>query len=278
MNRTAPVLVVVGLLSACAPELTVLEGSGELGGGEFGSVNPKIFGGSAPTDAHHDAVVALHEVTRRGVYVDPICTGTLIGEDWVLTAAHCVTSSRGAAVSASSLGIYVGDDPSVDLASHFYTVSRVIVHRSYSTRTMYNDIALLELTSPITEVDPIPYLPSALALSRSDIGSPLNFAGFGYDETWSYGEKLQVDQDLGGFGCAVAGCSGAGSSALQISYVQTGGVGPCSGDSGGPAFIERSGDWYVAGITSYGDANCTRYGVSTRVDAFATWINRQTGL
>jgi len=30
---------------------------------------------------------------------------------------------------------------------------------------------------------------------------------------------------------------------------------------------------YAAGITSYGDANCTKYGVSTRVDAYEDLIS-----
>ena len=47
-----------------------------------------------------------------------------------------------------------------------------------------------------------------------------------------------------------------------------------SGDSGGPAFIERSGDYYIAGINSSGD--CCSYGDQdeyTRLGGFAyNWI------
>ncbi len=268
-------LLALALLS-CAPEEALIPGLGSMG------VEPgeKIYGGAAPDQLYHDAVVGLHQRSKRGVYTLPFCTGTLIGEEWVLTAAHCVTSSRGRANSASTVAIYVGDDPSTDLASHIYYVSSITVHSSYSTSTLYNDIALLKLSTPITEVDPVPYLPSSLALSSTDIGSNLNHAGFGYDETRDYGVKLQVDLPLGAFGCGVTGCSSAGSTSLQISYSQSGGsgIGPCNGDSGGPAFIERSGTAYVAGITSYGDSGCNIYGVSTRVDAFASWINSKTGL
>src|SRR5262249_25026175 len=44
--------------------------------------------------------------------------------------------------------------------------------------------------------------------------------------------------------------------------------GPCEGDSGGPALLPSGapqGQQVVVGTTSYGDSNCTSYGVSMRV-------------
>lgn len=60
--------------------------------------------------------------------------------------------------------------------------------------------------------------------------------------------------------------------ATQFSHAQPT-AGPCSGDSGGPAFLQRDGVPYVAGVTSFGDAYCQIYGVSTRTDAFGQWID-----
>jgi secreted trypsin-like serine protease len=63
----------------------------------------------------------------------------------------------------------------------------------------------------------------------------------------------------------------------QISYVQNP-DGACNGDSGGPAFVDPAddgidGQWYVGGVTSYGDGTCALYGSSTRVPAFEDWID-----
>ncbi|MDP2315216.1 MAG: trypsin-like serine protease [Pseudomonadota bacterium] len=277
MSRLFVSSLALAALAGCAPQEELLPGAGP-----SGAADPKIYGGDVPDAAYHEAVVGIHERTKRGIYTQPFCSGTLIGDEWVLTAAHCSVSSRSRAKSASTFGIYVGNDPSVDLLSHLYYVDAVYVHASYSSTSLRNDIALLHLSTPITEVSPIAYLPTAEALSSADIGAMLNHAGFGYDETRAYGEKLQVDVPLGGFGCSVSGCGSAGDAATQISYVQTGdasgATGPCNGDSGGPAFITRGTTTYVAGITSYGDADCNVYGVSTRVDAYASWINTRTGL
>lgn len=219
----------------------------------------KIVYGDQPNLPMHDATVAFHSVSSRG-YLDrsPFCTGTLIDERWVLTAAHCVYGS-----DEGDLVVYIGDDPSVDLASSYWLASDVIVHHSYSNSQLRNDIALVELAEAVTGVAPVPWLPGERGLSSGDAGATVNFAGFGYSES-GYGEKLQVygtvDQVEN----------------TTVAYAQYNG-GPCNGDSGGPMFLQDGGVWHVAGVTSYGDQQCTQYGVSTKVDAYDDWISYYVG-
>lgn len=255
------VLISAVLLSACQPQPLPL-------GGER---VPVIFGGSEPDRPEHAAVVALHDPG----WDSPFCTGTLIAPDVVLTAAHCLDVSGWGdfeTLPPEDLVIYVGDDPSRDFDAHAWEVVETLIHPDYDNQALFNDIALIRLAEAPTETDlRIAPLPEALALTEDDIGILMNFAGFGRTETGGAGVKLHVDVPLGGLGCSVDGCSWEDDPATQISYNQPDG-GPCNGDSGGPMFVYRDGVPYVGGLTSYGDAACTSYGVSTKVDAFAGFI------
>ncbi len=282
-SRIIPLALLLALpLVGCQDRdgIDVIDGAGPLG-----TIETPIYDGSPPDALEHEAVVSLHQLTKQGsVYVMPFCSGTLIAEDVVLTAAHCLNTGSGPKVRTlkpQDLAIYIGDEPAYvhpdghyDIVDHLYATTETLIHPAYDPYALIDDIALVRLsTAPTEPTAPVPALPAGTGWS---VGETLNFAGFGEIEDGSYGVKLQGDGALDGLGCTVDGCPGPGDAATQISYTQDAGS-PCFGDSGGPAFVDRAGTIYVGGITSYGDADCLVYGVSTRVDAFESFIGDFVG-
>jgi secreted trypsin-like serine protease len=241
-----------------------------------------IYNGSPPPadEPMYDAVVSLHYKGSNEIF----CSGTLISDRVVLTAAHCLDDNyySGPVVPTppGDVTVYVGNGPTtVPGTGTFYAVEDVLVHPRYNKMSIKNDLALMRLVEPVSNVTPVPALPKSLGFKVADEGTlTMYYAGFGQTEDGTYDVKLQVSGPLGAI------YSKSQVYYEMVMYDENGNVivdengdpvyyGPCFGDSGGPAFIKRSGTPYVGSLTSYGDADCHVYGVNTRMDAFQGWIN-----
>lgn len=159
-----------------------------------------------------------------------ICSGTVIADNAVLTAAHCVTGS----VRADT--VIVGGSRSLP-------VSSVRPNASYNEAIQESYDLAVVFTAGSLGVPAVPVL-----LSRSaQPGEMAVFAGYG------------GDRDQGGTtGVLRAGMntiSRIGPDTITLDFTGQG-SNTCGGDSGGPILVRQGSEWVIAGVTARGSGDC----------------------
>lgn len=234
---------------------------------------------------------------------DYICTGTFIGNNLILTAAHCVDRA-----DARDLRVIFNADMNDILDTNDQE------HKKLYTRNVTNfefnklwldtqkidkpfdrgDIALVKFEGSL----PVGYQAAEFLSDESLLKTDAQVivAGYGVnlveseEVTPKKNQKFQKmlnsgevvcdgDQTL----CLRITASGDGilrKGSAPISRIYNSEIvlneanasGTCSGDSGGPAFIEKNGKLYFFGVTSRGSLLCNDVGLYTNALSYKDWI------
>lgn len=212
--------------------------------------------------------------------------GVLITPQWVVTAGHAIAwqpeakqvTINGVPRDVERLVIHPGyKRPPQELLDHAlatwdWTLFRVLLSSS-------DDIALLKLAQPVTDVSPV-----AINKSDGEFGHIIKIMGkgatgngvTGYGFNGSHRTELRraYNKVTSAHGRWLCYMFDKPSDALPLE----GGSG--SGDSGGPILIQAEKDWLLAGLTSWSDPQSAirtpgRYGqisCNVRLSHYKDWI------
>lgn len=232
------------------------------------SVDSGIVGGRLleKTELLSKYVVMIYSESDEGS--SQTCTGTLISESAILTAAHCV------AKDVSKTSAFFSPNPFVDTNPHALTLTDVITHENYLDKNKLgrNDLAILRFSGG---------LPEGAAIAK-----------IAHSGIWHL--KLKSLKALG-FGQTGGGDDLANSSgtlriveilvpnfdphAPEFEILQDNAKGVCHGDSGGPALARVGGIVQLFAVASaiidpgtIDLDSCHYRSIFTNIEYYQDWI------
>ena len=257
-------------------------------------ISTRIINGGNANEGEFPWIAALYYIN----YLNPsgpdsqpdrgqFCGGALIAPNYVVTAAHCV-SSYGRLLPVDEFRVVIGRNTLKSDTGVISDVDAIIIHPQYDAYNAVNDIALLRLKNdiPITPLGII----SDYETNFWQPGDISTIMGYGISKlndgkgSFVLPNTLQKanipiisDQQCENiyeraFHSDAMLCAGI----LSSSSTSEDGVDSCFGDSGGPLVVKTNRGYKLVGIVSFGNSkNCISDiypGVYAKVAKFLSWI------
>lgn len=235
-------------------------------------VTTRIIGGDAVGIERYPWQVALF---YNGVF---ICGGSIITEEWIVTAAHCTfyrTYAPSWKIYAGVSDIGVTTSPNLQLRE----AVKVYNHPQYEDDSYFHyDVSLIKLKSPYTFTTHV--RPICLPDSNSELPDKLQCFVSGWGSTEVGGAVVKnlrhVEVDIINQQTCNNRLHNRVEKYMMCAGKELGKQDACNGDSGGPlsCYVKGEATWKLAGVVSWG-IKCglpQTPGVYSRVNYFKEWI------
>lgn len=242
------------------------------------SLNDFIVGGDNARPGAHPWQISLRS-SNNGRH---FCGGSIISDEYILTAAHCVRRGTEYSVAVGDHRM-IQNDPNEEPDSKIIRTEGAIVHPDYSSTTFDNDIALLKLKEKIVFTDFV----QPICLHQEDMKEPDNAYATGWGATTEGSAGANILQEVKIPIITNQQCENAYGFDIKPSMIcagdlENGGIDACQGDSGGPFAYKNTvtNQWTLIGVVSWG-IGCARPnnpGVYARVSQFTDWIETNSGV
>ncbi|XP_058836024.1 brachyurin-like [Topomyia yanbarensis] len=234
----------------------------------------RITNGQEATPGQFPYQIALLSTFAGGT---GLCGGSVLTNNYILTAAHCVQNALGGTVIIGAHN-RINTEPSQQRIA--FGSAGIVIHAGYTPTNIRNDIAVVRLNSPIVFNDRVqPARIPAAGDSRQFAGDTGTVSGFGRTSDASQATSSVVMFTSNPI-MTQADCLsswGGNTNIIQAQNICLSGAGgrsSCNGDSGGPLTVSDNGSLQV-GIVSFGSAAGCSIGmpsVYVRVTFFRDWI------
>ncbi|EDS41620.1 coagulation factor X [Culex quinquefasciatus] len=226
--------------------------------------------------------VAIYEIEGRSKRY--ICGGTLISDQFVMTAAHCLVDEN-RQQRTGTIVVQLGQDDLFESSVHMreVRVSKITPHEAFDPVAKSNDIALLELSSTVLFNN---YIQPACLPKKDDslnlLGALGAIIGWGYQQPWSFmiSNTLQSVRVpvVNTSNCATGKDFGAELDGV-LCIGSANGSNACTGDSGGGIMFEKDGVWTVGGVISAldtvnGFCNPDGFLKAANTEHFVKWVKK----
>ena len=214
-----------------------------------------------------------------------LCGGSLIAQQWVLTADHCIR--RNSNYGIEPLYIFIGADSTTYMTAFKAPLYVKAAYPARDAQYKKPDLMLLELTQPLNiDLGKTVALPVDVDTTTWPLqGSIATLSGWGKTGVGTDSSEVlkTVKSIIGDTPTSTEPCIGGGFYSPYVSSdeicvpggTQIERIGACQGDSGGPLTVEVDGKPVLAGVASWAfNASCDGLlpVVYARVASHLTWI------